>query len=83
MPRKPEPEDDDGNIDPRRAQEVEQFAEAMKARLDGRRARVTGRPNPFSRGSFDAYCWRAGYDQDVSSIDQLHARWSKLEASNA
>ena len=35
-------------------------------------------PNPHPDGSFFAYCWQAGYAQDVRSIEQLHTNWTKL-----
>jgi hypothetical protein len=57
-----------------------ELAAAIKARGVGRTARLTGRSCPYPPGSFNAFCWRAGYDQEVWSIDQLHAKWAKGKA---
>lgn len=57
-------------------------------RLDGEKQREEGRAayrrhfklpshatNPNIAGSFKAYCWNAGFQQDVRSIEQLQRAW--------
>jgi hypothetical protein len=33
--------------------------------------------NPYSTGSFYAYCWNAGYNQDIRNVRELHSDWKK------
>lgn len=31
--------------------------------------------NPYQNGSFHAYCWQAGYNQDIRNIRELYNDW--------
>jgi hypothetical protein len=42
---------------------------------------LAGGPNPHAKGSFANYCWQAGYNQDVRSIEELHRDWLKASVS--
>ena len=42
--------------------------------------RGEGRPNHHDVGSFPAYCWQAGWNQDVRSIEELYRDWTKSHA---
>jgi hypothetical protein len=51
--------------------------EGEAARQTGHLAIVAGTRNPYAVGSFPAFCWSAGYSQDVRSIDELLRDWRK------
>lgn len=69
------------------SQSIDAALDAYDCLSDGEDAREAGRTawmkksrgkqNPHNVGSFQDYCWEAGYDQDVRSIDELKRDWRK------